>query len=529
MSRNPEETLISIDSCDDDGFYQLKKARQGESRQSLLFPDPFRRLLPRAITRLRIRRHLPTYPHALHSRRLRRILSLIKCLIISTVVLVLFTALFRPSYTHRPPHYLELERKAVLSLDPGRSNPLNEQIFIAVSLYDKNGHLAGGRWGDSVLELIHLLGPENVFLSIYQSDSGNSAALDVFAAKVKCKLEIVNDLLISKDDFPTITMPDGSEHVKRVAYLAEMRNRALRPLDKAGPVKYDKVLFLNDIYFHPLDAAQLLFSTNIGPDGRAQYLAACGLDYGNPFKFYDLFVTRDLEGYSMGLPFYPIFSNAGKAQSRSHMLSQSDAVPVKSCWSGMLAVQARYIQSTAKSIPDGFQDIGSHTINPKLPRKVTAPIRFRAEPELFFDACECCLFIADLLQVAKNAHDETGIYINPFIRVAYDQKVLAWLPITRRFERLFSWPHRLVTAFSSLPTFNPHRTVEEGDTFEEEVWRQDMNLPGNGSWHLTQRTARNGLYCGVREMQVLQNAPRTEDTNWFYWPIPPNQKVYFPT
>ena len=88
--------------------------------------------------------------------------------------------------------------------------------------------------------------------------------------------------------------------------------------------------------FHPLDAAQLLFSTNVGRDGKAQYLAACGLDYNNPFKFYDLFVTRDLEGYSMGLPFYPIFSNAGKAQSRSHMLSQSDAVPVKSCWSGML-------------------------------------------------------------------------------------------------------------------------------------------------------------------------------------------------
>jgi hypothetical protein len=529
MSSDPEEPSISLEISDDDLFYELKKARQGEFARSLLFPDPLRRFLPRSVTSFRRRRHLPTYPTFLHNRRLRRVISLINCLILSTVVLVLFTALFRPSYTHRPLHYRELERKTLRSNEPGRANPFNEQIFIAVSLYDKNGHLARGRWGEQLLELIDLIGPENVFLSIYQSDSGNGTALDAFEKKVECRHEIVNDLLISKDDFPTVTMPDGSEHVKRVLYLAEMRNRSLRPLDTAGPVKYDKILLLNDIYFRPLDAAQLLFSTNVGRNGRTQYLAACGLDYSNPFKFYDLFVTRDLEGYSMGLPFYPIFSNAGKAQSRSHMLSQSDAVPVKSCWSGMLAVQARYIQSTTKSIPDGFQDIGAHTINPKLPHKVSAPIRFRAEPDLFFDACECCLFLADLLQVAKNARDDIGIYINPFIRVAYSAQVLAWLPLTRRFERLFSWPHRLATAVAHLPTFNPHRAVDEGDAFEEEVWRQDINLRGNGSWHLTQRTARNGLYCGVREMQVLLNAPRTGDTNWFQWPVPSGQKVYFPT
>jgi hypothetical protein len=211
------------------------------------------------------------------------------------------------------------------------------------------------------------------------------------------------------------------------------------------------------------------------------------------------------------------------------MLLQSDAVPVKSCWSGMLAAQAKHIQSLTMSISDGFQDIGVHAINPELPRKVKDPVRFRAEPELFFDACECCLFVADLLQVAKNAQDETGIYINPFVRVAYDQSTLAWLPVTQRFERLFSWPHRLVTTLVGLPTANPHRSVEEGETFQEEVWRRDESLPGNGSWQLTQRMARNGLYCGVRDMQVLQNSPRTEDTNWFHWPIPPGQKLYFPT
>src|SRR5450432_3306370 len=112
---------------------------------------------------------------------------------------------------------------------------------------------------------------------------------------------------------------------------------------------------MTSISTQSIDAAQLLFSTNIGSNGRSQFVAACALDYTNPFKFYNLFVTRDLEGYSMGVPFYPILSNTGKAQSRSDILSQKDAVRVKSCWSGMIAMQAHYIQSSTITFPEGFQ------------------------------------------------------------------------------------------------------------------------------------------------------------------------------
>lgn len=527
LSTFSEDTLLE---SDDELLYKVN-IRQACWRQSLGISDQLYRLLPRAITRpssFTRRHHRSPHSHSLFSRRTRRVLFLIKFILVSLVTLVIFTAIFRPSYTHKPPHYRKLELHSQLS-KLGGANPFHEKVFIAISLYDKDGHLASGHWGQSVLQLIDLLGPSNIFLSIYQNDSGNGTALEAFKSKVKCNNEIINDVAVSKADFPTITMPDGSEHVKRVLYLADMRNRALRPLDKAGPIKYGKILFLNDIAFHPLDAAHLLFSTNTDSAGHAQYLAACALDYGNPFKFYDLFVTRDYEGYSMGLPFFPIFSAAGKAESRNDMLAQKDAVRVKSCWSGMVAVQARYVQSSSPSVPGGFQDIGAHVIDPKSPQQVTTPVRFRAEPELFFDACECCLFLADLLRVAKNAGDELGVFVNPFVRVAYDAKVLAWLPITRRFERLFSWPHRLATAFTRLPTFNPHRAIQEGEIFEEEIWVTDMTSPRNGSWQLTKRTARNGMHCGVREMQVLQDGLRTEDTNWFYWPIPPNQKQYFPT
>ena len=89
--------------------------------------------------------------------------------------------------------------------------------------------------------------------------------------------------------------------MKRIAFLAEVRNRALRPLEADPPVHFDKVLFLNDVMFNPVDAIQLLLSTNVDASGRAQYGAVCAVDFINPFKFYDRFTTRDFEGYAMGI------------------------------------------------------------------------------------------------------------------------------------------------------------------------------------------------------------------------------------
>jgi hypothetical protein len=307
-----------------------------------------------------------------------------------------------------------------------------------------------------------------------------------------------------------------------------MRNRALRPLDKVSDMKYDKVLFLNDVYFQPIEAAQLLFSTNAGEDGKADYVVACAVDYINPFKFYDTFATRDFEGYGVGVPFYPIFSSAGRAQSRSDILNQKDAVRVRSCWSGMAAINAKYLQSTDPAMPAGFQDIGAHNIDPANPKPVSAPVRFRAEPEMFFDASECCLLVADILRLANPANlaEDSGVYLNPFVRVAYDSTTLWWLPFTRRFERLYRWPHWMVNVLARMPAFNLHRTVEEGDAFDEEVWASDTGLPGNGSWQIRRRRARNGLYCGVREMQVLLQSRREHGKNWEKVRMPPGRSLF---
>ncbi len=90
-------------------------------------------------------------------------------------LLIVFTAAFRPSYTYPPEHYRTLQKRCQESRAPGRGNVNNEKVFIAATLYDPEGRLVGGGWGEAVLGLVDLLGPENVHLSIYENDADEAA------------------------------------------------------------------------------------------------------------------------------------------------------------------------------------------------------------------------------------------------------------------------------------------------------------------------------------------------------------------
>jgi hypothetical protein len=127
---------------------------------------------------------------------------------------------------------------------------------------------------------------------------------------------------------------------------------------------------------------------------------------------------------------FPFFQALGQGASRADVLAQKDAVRVKSCWGGMMAVQAKDIQNTTPELPGPhFRTLSGHVIDPENPPNATAPFRFRHELDIYYDACECCLFSADLSQVARNdGAEDTGIYINPFIRVGYTEGVLAGCP-----------------------------------------------------------------------------------------------------
>ncbi|KAJ5297760.1 hypothetical protein N7508_008009 [Penicillium antarcticum] len=420
-------------------------------------------------------------------------------------VLGLFTSILFPSYTHPPAHYATLRKSVLEKSYSGRGNLRNEKVFIAASLYDSGGELANGQWGEQLLELIHLLGNDNVFLSIYENDSGEEGerALHELEQKVQCQKAIVSEKHLDPNSLPTVTIPGGSKRVKRIEYLAQVRNKALQPLTDKPNMNFDKLLYLNDILFDPIDTLQLLFSTNANEDGVSQYRAACAVDFDNPFKFYDTYATRDLEGYSMGLPFYPWFTTSGKGASRRDVLAGKDAVRVRSCWGGMVAFDAKYFQSGP-------------------PPSTPNPARFRSGKDLFWEASECCLIHADIQDPQTNVDEitDTGIYMNPFVRVAYDHRTLSWLGITRRWERLYSFLHNLINHIVGLPWHNPRRAEVPGQSVQETVWIPDAAQDGGGAFQTVDRIAGNDGYCGRRGLQVIVEDRKPGQKGFENIPVP---------
>ncbi|KAI9653631.1 MAG: hypothetical protein M1821_006978 [Bathelium mastoideum] len=465
-----------------------------------------------------------TVPAASKLRRfLRRFCVLLAILPQILFLILVFCALFFPSYTLVPARYQDLTERSSNSSIPGRANPSNEKVFIATTIYEPTGELTGGAWGDALLKLIDLLGPEHVFLSLYENDPTPSAAasLDVFQQRVQCNASVKAEHVDIKE-LPKVTLPSGEERVRRIAFLAEVRNRALLPLDdRASPasqITFDKLLYLNDVIFDPTDAAQLLFSTNAEATGQADYRAACAVDFINPFKFYDTYATRDLEGYPIGLPFFPWFSSNGDAGSRHDVLAQKDAVRVRSCWGGMVAFDAKWFQQPQQHSASLFSTATSSN---------TKPLRFTYDHELYWDSSECCLIHARLQTFSPILpSDDTGIYINPYVRVSYDETTFRWLPLVRRVERTFSLIHAILTYTIGVRT-NYRRTEEPGDVVWHYDWQSnntiiedtDSEMP-QGSWQLAQTTAGVGGYCGIEQMLVLGDGQEGH-ARWERAPFPP--------
>ena len=323
-----------------------------------------------------------------------------------------------------------------------------------------------------------------------------------------------------------MTVPSGESYRSRIAFLADVRNRALRPLEANSSISFDKLLFINDVIFNPIDAILLLFSTNVDSSGNTQYGAVCAIDFINAFKFYDRFATRDLEGYSMGIPFFPWFTDAGHAASRRDVLDQKDAVRVRSCWGGMTAFEAKWFQSShPESLSTSSLDGGNHTgFN-------VSPLRFRYEGDPFWGASECCLIHADLtyLRHGRDITTNSGIFTNPYIRVAYDSKTLRWLPYTRRVERLYSLVHNALNHAVGMPEYNPRRLEEPGDDVVEMVWEYEAEenpkpnfAKGNTkrSYHKVERVVGPGRFCGSRKLLVLKDNPEEGEKKWVEVPPP---------
>jgi hypothetical protein len=116
----------------------------------------------------------------------RRAIKVIAVAVASFFFLSAIEGLLYPSYQTPPVHYRQLRQRILDSTESGRGNIHGEKVFIAANIV--NEELIRGVWGDTLLELVNILGEQNVFVSIYENDSGEGTrdALREFQAKLTC-------------------------------------------------------------------------------------------------------------------------------------------------------------------------------------------------------------------------------------------------------------------------------------------------------------------------------------------------------
>lgn len=137
----------------------------------------------------------------------------------------------------------------------------NERIYIA-SVNWNSEWILRSHWSQALLELAWKLGPDNVFVSIYESGSydntkGALMELDSELERLQIPHSITMSPITHEDDLAAtpgegwIKTPRGDMGLRRIPYLSRARNRSLQPLEELAKqgVTFDKVLFLNDVVF----------------------------------------------------------------------------------------------------------------------------------------------------------------------------------------------------------------------------------------------------------------------------------------
>ena len=125
-------------------------------------------------------------------------------------------------------------------------------------------------WSDSIIKAIHYLGPDNVFVSIVESESDDRSPVLLQQLDDKLGAMGIQRRILTQDE--AVTKPENLIGNNRIYYLSALRNRALEPLVEMGG--YDKVMFSNDIYIEPEAILELLYTA------EGEYDMVCGMDYG---------------------------------------------------------------------------------------------------------------------------------------------------------------------------------------------------------------------------------------------------------
>ncbi|KAJ5919741.1 hypothetical protein N7454_009576 [Penicillium verhagenii] len=209
-----------------------------------------------------------------------------------------------------------------------------ERIYIAGVNWN-NEPILRSHWNQALLNLAWKLGPDNIYVSIYESGSydntkGALMELDLELERLQVPRTIILSPVTHEDEMAAtpgegwVQTPKGDMELRRIPYLSRTRNMSLKPLEELAKqgVTFDKILFLNDVVFTPNDVFELL-DTNDG-----SYAAACSMDFAKPPSYYDTFALRDASGHEAMMTTWPFFRDATSRKA----VKDLSPVPVQSCW-----------------------------------------------------------------------------------------------------------------------------------------------------------------------------------------------------
>lgn len=137
-----------------------------------------------------------------------------------------------------------------------------QKIFIA-SIHWNNEAILRSHWVPGVLDLVEHFGKDNVYVSVQESGSwddskGALRELDKSLEEAGVRRRIILDDTTHEDEIKKTPAETGWIHtsrgaveLRRVPYLARLRNLVLKPLEElaAAGEHFDKILFMNDVVF----------------------------------------------------------------------------------------------------------------------------------------------------------------------------------------------------------------------------------------------------------------------------------------
>jgi hypothetical protein len=138
----------------------------------------------------------------------------------------------------------------------------HERIYIAMVNWN-NEFILRSHLSKAITELSWKLGPENVYISIYESGSydntkGALVDLDAELDRLNVPRNITMSDTTHADEIAAppegegwVMTPSGEKELRRIPYLSRVRNYSLEPLHELSKqgIHFDKILFLNDVVF----------------------------------------------------------------------------------------------------------------------------------------------------------------------------------------------------------------------------------------------------------------------------------------